>query len=103
MKKVQDMRLGRNARFKCHLDRAEHSLLIVMQDKGKDLGNFPVTASASEQQGLQLPECIRHLAKRCPIAKRSRLALDHREIVPPVVDRPSRKVMRAFDNPRVFA
>ena len=81
------MGLGRNAGFQRQLDGAEHRLLIVLQHQGEDLHHLPVAARVLEQMALQLPEGIRHLGERRAIAQGAGLALDDRQIVPPVVDR----------------
>ena len=38
-----------NAGLEGHLDGAEHGLLVVLQDQGKDLHHLPVTAGPLEQ------------------------------------------------------
>ena len=97
------MGLGRNTGLKCQLDGTEHGLFIVLQNEGQDLHHLPVTAGTLEEMPLQLPERFGHLGEGRPVAQGAGLALDHRQIVPPVVDRPPWQVMRSFDDPRMLA
>jgi len=90
--------LGRNAGFERQFDGAKHRLLVVLQDEREDLDHLPVAARPLEKMALQLPERIGQLGEGRTIAQGTRLALDHRQVVPPVVDRPSRQVVRAFDD-----
>ncbi len=52
-----DMGLSGNACIESHLNRTEHSLLIVLSDKGEDLHHLPVTPGPL-QMALQLPEGV---------------------------------------------
>ena len=84
------------------LDGAEHRLLVVLQDECQDLHHLPVAAGMPEQLTLQLPEAVGHVGKRRAVAQRARLALDDRQVVPPVVDgRPW--IMGAIDDPCMLA
>ena len=103
MQHVENMGLGSDTGFQSQLDRAQHSLLVMMQNERQDLDHLPVAAWALEQMTLQLPEGFRHLEKGGAIAQGTGLALDHRQIMPPVIDCPSRLVMRAVDEPDVLA
>ena len=87
------MGLGRNTGFQRQLDGAKHRLLIVLQHKGQDFHHLPVAARMLEEMSLQSPEAIRHLREGGAIAQGSRLALDDRQIVPPVIDRSTWQVM----------
>ncbi len=97
------MSLGGNAGFQCQFDRSQHFLLVVLQHERQDLGHFSVSARAAQELALQLPEGHGHLRERCTIAQCSRLALDHCQIMPPVVDRPPAGVVGSIDDPAVFA
>jgi len=85
------------------LDCAEDRLLIVLKDQRQDLGHLPVAASTFKEMALKLPECLGHLSEGCPIAQGARLALDDRQIVPPIVDGSSRQMMGPINDPRMFA
>ena len=97
------MGLGGNTGLKCQFDGTEHGLFIVLQNEGQDLHHLPVTAGTLEEMALQLPERFGHLGEGRPVTQGAGLALDHRQIVPPVVDRPPRQVMGSFDDPRMLA
>ena len=56
-----------------------------------------------EELGLELAERLRQLGEGCAVAQRPRLALDHRQVVPPVVDGAAGNVVRALDDPGVLA
>lgn len=49
MKRIENMGLGRHAVFKCQFNRAEDSLLIMLQHKGEDFSHFPVASRPPEQ------------------------------------------------------
>ena len=51
---------------------------------------------------LQSSESFWQCGKGRAVAQGPWLALDHRPIVPPIVNRPSRKMMGPFYNPRMF-
>lgn len=52
---------------------------------------------------LQGAEGRRHLGKGCTVAQGPGLALDDGQIMPPVVDRPAETIMRAGEDPAMFA
>jgi len=52
---------------------------------------------------LQLPEGFGHFEEWRPIAQSARLALNNCQIVPPVIDRLPRLLVRTVDNPVVLA
>ena len=54
MQHVENVGLGGDTGFQSQLDRAQHSLLIVMQNERQDLDHLPVAAWALEQMTLQL-------------------------------------------------
>lgn len=68
MKRIENMDLGRHAVFKCQFNRAEDSLLIMLQHKGQDFSHFPVASRAPEQLILQGPEGGWQFGKRRAIA-----------------------------------
>lgn len=75
----------------------------MLEHKGEDLGHLSVSARAAQELTLELPERIGHLRERGTIAQGTRLALDHRQIMPPVIDRPPAGVMGSIDDPPVCA
>src|SRR3546814_3884405 len=100
---VEDMGLGRHASFQRQFDGTEHRLLIMLQDQREDLHHLPVTAGALEQEALQLPEGLGHLGKGRAVAQGARLALDHRQVMPPVIAGPPWLVMGPLDDPAMLA
>ena len=103
MQHVENVGLGGDTGLQSQLDRAQHSPLVVMQNERQDLDHLPVAAWSLKQMTLQLPEGFGHLEKGCTIAQGTWLALDHRQIMPPVIDCASRLVMGALDEPGMFA
>src|ERR1700679_4174002 len=87
VQQVQDMRLGRRAGFQRQFDGGEHGLFVMLEDQGQDLDHLAVTARRFEHALLQSPEGGRQFDERRAIAQGSRLALNDREIMPPVVNR----------------
>ena len=75
----------------------------MLEHKGEDLGHLPVSAKAAQDLALKLPERIGHLGERGTIAQGSGLALDHRQIMPPVIDRSPAGMMGSIDDPAVLA
>ena len=103
VEKVEDVGLGGDARLKRQLDRAKHRLLIMLQHQRQDLGHLPITAGAPQELALQLLEGLGQLRERRAIAQCSGLALDHRQIVPPVIDRLPTGVVGPVDDPGMLA
>ena len=68
------------------LDGREHGLLVVLENEGQNLDHLAVAARRLEHALLQGPEGRRQFGERRAVAQGSRLALDDRQIVPPVVD-----------------
>ena len=97
------MSLGCNAGLQSKLDGTKYRLLIMMQHQSQDLGHLPVAARPLEHQPLQLPERFRHLGERRLIAQGTGLALDDRQIVPPVIDCSPSQVMGTLDDPGMSA
>ena len=59
----------------------------MLEDKGQDLDHLAIAAGHLEHVLLRGPECRRQFGEGRPIAQGAGLALDNREIVPPVVNR----------------
>jgi hypothetical protein len=76
-----------------HLHGQEHGILIVLQDQGQDVDHLAVTARLLEQVLLQRSEGLGQLSKGRAAAQGTRLALNHGQVVPPVVDRFPRLIM----------
>src|SRR5690606_6366871 len=83
-------------------DRCEHRLFVMMENQSQNLDHLPVTARLAQQGVLELPEAFGHLGKRGAIAQSSWLALDHRQIMAPVINGVSLPMM-PLDNPHVLA
>ena len=87
MQEIEDMGLGRNARLKRDLDGTQDRLLVVVQHQRQDLYHLPIATRTLEQEPLQPPERLGQIDERRSIAQGARLALDHSQIVPPVINR----------------
>ena len=61
---VQDVRLGRRARFQGQFDGGEHRLLVVLEDEAEDLDHLTVAARRLEHALLQGAESRQHLKRR---------------------------------------
>ena len=70
----------------------------VMQHQRQNLDHFPVAAGVLGQVTLQAAERLGKINERRAVAQGAGLALDHRQIVPPVIDRASRQVMRSLND-----
>src|SRR5690554_238239 len=103
VQEIEHMGLGGNARLKRGLDSPEYRLLVVMQHQRQDLDHLPVAAWMLEQVTLQATERLGQINEGGAIAQGAWLALDHRQIVPPVIDRAARLVMGPLDNARMIA
>ena len=97
------MGLGGDPALQGQFHRAQHGLLVVLQHQGEDVHHLPVAPWTSQQFGLEPAERLRHLGKRRAVAQRPWLALDHRQVVPPVVDRAAGSVVGALSDPGVLA
>src|SRR3546814_3781691 len=75
----------------------------MRQDQSQDLDHFPVTSRIAEQMPLQPLEVLGKLKERCSVAQGSRLALDDRQIMPPVIDRVPGAIMGSIDDAPMFA
>ena len=76
-------------------DGGEHDLLVMLEDQGQDLHHLAVTARPLEQMLLQGPERRRHLGEGRAVAQGAGLALDHGQIMPPVIEGPALAIMDA--------
>src|SRR6478736_1107456 len=103
MQQVQHMRLGRHARIQGQFHSPDDDLLIVMKDKGKDIGHLTITTGAAKHLVLQLPKGQWQFQEGCAIAQGTGLALDDGKVMPPVVNRSWWLVVTAFYDPRMFA
>ena len=63
----------------------------MVQGEGKDLHHLPLAPGLPEKVLSQPLERFRQFGERCAVTQSSRLALNHREIVVPIIDgRPGR-------------
>ena len=86
VQKVQDVRLCRRAVAQRQLDGAQHRLLIVVQNERQDLHHLPVAAGLLEKMLSVAPEGIRKVGERRAVTQGAGLALDHRQVVAPIID-----------------
>ncbi|KWT72158.1 hypothetical protein APV28_1636 [Comamonas testosteroni] len=103
MQHVQHMGLGRHASFQGQLHGGQHGLFIVVQNQGQDLHHLPVATRLAQQHGLQPFEGWRQFGERSTVAQGTGLALQHRQVVTPVVDGPTTDVVAPVDEARVLA
>ena len=98
------MRLGRRAGLQRQFDGGEHGLLVMLEDEGQDLDHLAVAARRLEHALLQSPEGRRQLGEGRAVAQGAGLALDDRQIMPPVVDgRRALALVRAGEDAGVLA
>lgn len=83
--------------------RREHRLLVVVQHQCQDLHHLSVVARLLEQRCLQALEGHRRLQEAGTVAQGPRLALQHCQVVMPVVDSLPRAMMVALDQALVLA
>ena len=102
MQQVQHMGLGRHAGCQGHFNRSQHGLLIVMQDERQNVDHLAVAARFAQHLILQLPEGLGQFREWRTIAQGPRLALDHSQIVPPVVDCSWWQMVTALDQAFMF-
>ena len=81
------MGLGRRAGLQRQFDGGEHGLFVMLENQGQNLDHLAVAARRLEHALLQSPEGRRQFGERRAIAQGSGLALNDRQIVPPVVNR----------------
>src|ERR1700678_1184825 len=84
VQQVQDMRLGRRAGLQRQFDGGKHGLFVMLEDQGQNLDHLAVPARRLEHALLQSPEGGRQFNERRAVTQSSRLALNDRQIVPPV-------------------
>ncbi len=80
------MRLGRRASLRRQFDGREHGLFVVLENQREDLDHLPVAARRLEHALLEGAEGRRQLGERRAVAQGARLALDDRQVMPPVED-----------------
>lgn len=97
------MHFGCHALIQSQFHSTDDGLFVVMKDEGKDIGHLTITTRAAQHLLLQLSKGQRQFQEGCAIAQCSRLALDDRKVMAPVVNRPRRFVVAAFYDPRMFA
>ena len=81
------MGLRRRAGLQRQFDGGEHGLFVMLENQGQNLDHLAVAARRLEHALLQSPEGGRQFDERRAVTQGSRLALNDREIVPPVVNR----------------
>ena len=84
-------------------DRAQNGLLVVLENKSEDFRHLPIAAGMAQEMLLQRLEGLRQLGERRPVAQGAGLSLDHRQIVPPIIDRPRAAAARPVDEAAVLA
>jgi hypothetical protein len=80
------MGLRRDAGLQRQFYGGKHGLFVMLEDQGQDLDHLAVAARRLEHALLQSPEGGRQFDERRAVTQGSRLALNNREIVPPVVN-----------------
>lgn len=103
MQNVQDMGFGRDTFRQGQLNRGQHRLLIVMKNQGQDIDHLAIAAGAAQHLLLQALEGGWQFHEGRPVAQGAGLALDDRQVVPPVVDDTIWQVVRSLDYPLMFA
>ena len=78
------MRLGRDASLQRQFDSDEHGLLVMLENESQNLDHLAVAAWRFEHALLQGPEGRRQLGEGRSVTQSSRLALNDRQIVPPI-------------------
>ena len=75
----------------------------MVQDERQDLDHFPVTARIAQQMTLQPLEGLGQFEDRRAVAQGPRFALDHRQIMAPVIDGVPRTIMGSVYDALMFA
>jgi len=70
----------------------------MLKNQREDLRHLSIATLASEQVALQASEAVRHLDEGSPITQGTWLALDHGEVMPPVIDRLPRQTVGSRDD-----
>lgn len=97
------MGLRRNACLQCQRHGGQHGLFVMVQDERQDLDHFPVTARIAQQMPLQPLEGLGQFEERRAVAQGARFALDHRQIMPPVIDGVAGAIMGSVDDALMLA
>ena len=97
------MGFGWNAGIQRHGDGGKDCIFIMMQDQGQYLDHLSIAARITQQVPLQSLEVLGKLAERCSVAQSSRFALDHCQIMPPVINSMAQLVVGAINDALVFA
>ena len=72
---------------------APRTRFLTVPDQGQDVDHLAVTARLLEQMLLQRSEGLGQLDEWRAVAQGARLALNHGQVVPPVIDRLARLIM----------
>ena len=86
-----------------HLIFKQWFYISTEQHERQDLGHAAAAAGEPQELALQLFEGNRQFDKRRAIAQCAGLALDHGQIMPPVIDRSPASRVGLIDDARVFA
>ena len=78
-------------------------MFIVLKNQCEDVYHLAITAGLAKHVILQLPEGRWQFQERGTVPKSPRLALDDRQIVPPVVNRLWWQLVTALDHAGMFA
>src|ERR1700733_490480 len=78
---VQNMRLRRHASLQCEFDGSEHELLVMLEDESQNLDHLAVAARRLKHALLKSSEGG---GERRAVAKGTQLALNDRQIAPPI-------------------
>ena len=78
-------------------------MLVVLKDKGQDFDHLPVAARPLEKVALQALEGFWQIDEGRAIAQGAGFALDHRQIMAPVINRSPGQVVGSLDDPLMFA
>ena len=97
------MHLRWHASLERQLHRGEHGLFVVVQHEREDLDHLAVPTGLLQQRTLRASEALGQLGERCAVAQRSRLPLQHGQVVAPVVDGLTGGVMASVDDAQVLA
>src|ERR1700720_1032109 len=86
VQQVQNMRLRWRAGLQSQFDGSEHGLLVMLKNESQNLDHLAVAARRLEHTLLQSPEGRREFGERRAVTQGSGLALNDRQIVPPIED-----------------
>ena len=100
---VEDVGLGRHTVLQRQFHRHQHGLLVMVKHQGQDLHHLPIATNTAQEVVLQSLECLRQFQERGTVAQGTRLSLDHRQVMTPVIHGPPWPVMGPVDDARVLA